>query len=371
MASSTIAAPTSRAWSRTGSIVTFDSSAIASADVEDALDLLGATGDVGVERQGPVDLDDVDGDDLGLVRARPCSATSRTIRASLGPPLRARTARRKAGAVGVGHGLRGGSARAADERPSALGRTAVTIPPRSHPTVRGRRGPGRQCLAAIRDVGDDRVLATDERGLEPLGRLVVEQPVPPVAGDVLGQDDDRDRGLLVRRPGLVEHVEVGERPGEMSARYGDSTMTSGTPGIWRSQRSRSASPTSGSSVTNTARTSRLMVPPELDRLDDRAVDAVDRDDHPLLAMRSDPSRGRRGPASSRSWASYSRRMNSIIATRTGMSTMTSHAPSTNFTLVTTTATMAGRDAADGVDGQPAAPARVARAQPVPDHAAPG
>ena len=34
--------------------------------VEDALDLLGPAGDVGVERQRPVDLDDVDGD-----RARP------------------------------------------------------------------------------------------------------------------------------------------------------------------------------------------------------------------------------------------------------------------------------------------------------------
>ena len=39
--------------------------------VEDALDLLGAAGDVGVERQRPVDLDDVDGDELGLVRAGP------------------------------------------------------------------------------------------------------------------------------------------------------------------------------------------------------------------------------------------------------------------------------------------------------------
>ena len=34
--------------------------------VEHALDLLGSAGDVGIERQRPVDLDDVDGDDLGL-----------------------------------------------------------------------------------------------------------------------------------------------------------------------------------------------------------------------------------------------------------------------------------------------------------------
>ena len=38
-------------------------------DVEHPLDLLGAAGDVGVERQRPVDLDDVDRDQLGLGRA--------------------------------------------------------------------------------------------------------------------------------------------------------------------------------------------------------------------------------------------------------------------------------------------------------------
>ena len=61
---------------------------------------------------------------------------------------------------------------------------------------------------------------------QPLGRLVVEDPLPPVAGDVLGDHDERDRRRLVGRPGRVEDVEVGrERPG--SARYGDSTTTSG------------------------------------------------------------------------------------------------------------------------------------------------
>ena len=38
--------------------------------VEHALDLLGSPGDVGVERQRPVDLDDVDGDQLALREAR-------------------------------------------------------------------------------------------------------------------------------------------------------------------------------------------------------------------------------------------------------------------------------------------------------------
>ena len=64
--------------------------------VEHALDLLGAARDVGVERERPVDLDDMDGDDLGLCVA--ClSATSAMIRASVGPPLRATTARWKTG----------------------------------------------------------------------------------------------------------------------------------------------------------------------------------------------------------------------------------------------------------------------------------
>jgi hypothetical protein len=40
--------------------------------------------------------------------------------------------------------------------------------------------------AAVRDVGDDGVLAADERLLEPVRRLVVEHPIPPVTGDVLG-----------------------------------------------------------------------------------------------------------------------------------------------------------------------------------------
>ena len=35
-------------------------------DVEDALDLFRPAGDVGIERQRPVDLDDVDGDQLAL-----------------------------------------------------------------------------------------------------------------------------------------------------------------------------------------------------------------------------------------------------------------------------------------------------------------
>ena len=70
-ASSTIAAPTSRAWSRTGSRRLLRLLGDRLGEVEHALDLLGSAGDVGVERQRPVDLDDVDRDQLGLVRRGP------------------------------------------------------------------------------------------------------------------------------------------------------------------------------------------------------------------------------------------------------------------------------------------------------------
>src|SRR4051812_7779031 len=87
------------------------------------------------------------------------------------------------------HGRRARGGRLAGHGPCADRRVALVAP-------------------TVRDVGDHRVLTADELALEPLRRLVVEQPVPPVAGDVLRQHDDRRRCLLVRRPGHVEDVEV-------------------------------------------------------------------------------------------------------------------------------------------------------------------
>ena len=80
-------------------------SATDSAMVEDPLGLLRLARDVGVERQRPVDLDDMDRDQLdvaalGMARA----ATSLTIRASLEPPFRAITTRVNGGSLGLGHG---------------------------------------------------------------------------------------------------------------------------------------------------------------------------------------------------------------------------------------------------------------------------
>ena len=74
--------------------------------------------------------------------------------------------------------------------------------------------------------------------------------------------------------------------GETTARYGDSTMTSGTSGSWRSQRR----PELLGQLQVVGDVDRPDVagqrPAEVDGLDDRPVDAVDRDDHPLLAVRA-------------------------------------------------------------------------------------
>src|SRR3954471_22741684 len=122
--------------------------------------------------------------------------------------------------------------------------------------------------AAIRDVGDHRVLASDERRLEALRGLVVEQPVPPVAGGRLRGGHGRwppplGRATYSGRTTIVvgsswsggqarSRTSRYVTTGPTSARYGDSTTTSGTPGSCRSQRCRSCSASSSSVVTNTA-----------------------------------------------------------------------------------------------------------------------
>ena len=124
--------------------------------------------------------------------------------------------------------------------------------------------------------------------------LVVEQPVPPVAGDVLGQDDDRDRRLLVRRPGLVEDVEVGDdRRDDRPVRRLDDDQRHvrelALPArAERVGRLEVVGDVDGPDVGASAS-------PEVDRLDDRAVDAVDRDDRPAARGAARAGRRRRGP----------------------------------------------------------------------------
>ena len=136
-------------------------------------------------------------------------------------------------------------------------------------------------------VRDDGVLAPDERGLEALGRLVVQHPVPPVAGDVLGQDDDRRRGGAVRRPGAVEDVEVGDdrahqRPvgrlddDQRDARQLPLPAFAERLGLLR---------LGGHEHRLDHRRVGRQRPAEHHGLDDGAVDAVDGDHDPLLAVR--------------------------------------------------------------------------------------
>ena len=154
---------------------------------------------------------------------RASSQASRTIRSSLGPPLTAMTTRRIACGLASGTAVTippAGAAVSRSERLLVPGRPAAAVvsagPPPSLPV--GALEPGR-VLASVRDVDDDGVGPAEEGRPEPLRRLVVEDPLPPVAGDVLGDDDERDRRLLVRRPGSVEDVEVGEqRPDERPVR---------------------------------------------------------------------------------------------------------------------------------------------------------
>ena len=128
----------------------------------------------------------------------------------------------------------------------------LSPPPRSSAPRRPgprRRGlgsvaepPGDSCgsLPPVRDIGDHRV-SRPTSAPRAAGGLVVEEPVPPVARDVLGQDHDRGGRLLLGWPGPVQDVQV-RTTGPNRARYGDSTITSGTPGNWRSQRARNSPP---------------------------------------------------------------------------------------------------------------------------------
>ena len=118
--------------------------------VEDALDLLGSAGDVGVERQRPVDLDDVDGDELGL-----------GVAGLVGD---------EADDPGVARAAVEGDDRSAEDRPDGHLTWPVTIPPgrrRSATAVQagdasgGVLGPaaGPRSLATERRLEQGRVLA--------------------------------------------------------------------------------------------------------------------------------------------------------------------------------------------------------------------
>ncbi len=147
--------------------------------VEDPLDLLRAAGDVGVERQRPVDLDDVDGDELGL-------GVPGLVGDEPDDPGVARAAVEGDDRSPEGRGC------------GSLTWAAVTIPPVPPDYSRvGRLGRVRRAviavrsagveraspvLAPVRDVDDDGVRPAEQHRPQPLGRLVVQDPLPPACG---------------------------------------------------------------------------------------------------------------------------------------------------------------------------------------------
>src|SRR6478752_2181497 len=268
-ASSTMAAPTSRAWSRTGSRVCLDSSATASAESRTCWTVSERLA-MSVSRGSVQSISTTWTAMSSALASLACSATSLTTRASLGLPLRAMTARLKAGVwvsdMGGGHDTTG----VAGLRPLVLVRAMVGVE-----VV--------LLLAPVRHVHHDRVRAPEQHGPQPLGRLVVEDPLPPRARHVLGDHHERDRLQLARGPRGVEHVEVGEqRTGERAVRRLDDDE--GHPG-------------DGPLEFGAQARRQLRVVGDVDRpdvvadragdvdgLDDGPVEARDRDDRALLAM---------------------------------------------------------------------------------------
>src|SRR6478752_1827782 len=227
---------------------------------------------------------------------RASSDASATIDRSVRPPDSATTARRNWGAdvSATGYGSSAFSTTPDERLGHASGGSSrrVTIPPAVTRPASARRHPrpasGLVVVAApVGDVRDDRVLPADELRLEPLRRLVVEQPVPPALGDVLGEDDDRRGRLLVRRPGDVEDVEVRHDRADERAerrRHDDERDARQLAGPAHAERVGLLEVGGHEDGLEERRVAREALA-EHDRLDHRAVDAVDRDHDPLLAVR--------------------------------------------------------------------------------------
>ena len=220
--------------------------------------------DVGVERHRPVDLDDVDADQLGLGRAGELGGERDD------GPVGPGTGQRHDGAPElwcrrVGHGrwslrVLGGPGRAIGSRPARAAARRHDTTERARDSVGGPTGrrrpgsaagvgvlvgpdagagrgpgpgvdgpPGRRRRGARRAAG--LVVAHAEPGRARRGGTARRRPpcaagragstaagaptgcrgsAPTSAGDVLGDHDERDRVGLAGRPGAVEDVEVGD-----------------------------------------------------------------------------------------------------------------------------------------------------------------
>ena len=87
--------------------------------------------------------------------------------------------------------------------------------PADRPRRLNRRRIRPSALAPVRDLGDEHVRVSEQRLLDPPAVLVVEQPLPPVARHVLGQQDDDE--IAART--LCRVLEVpDQRPDERAVR---------------------------------------------------------------------------------------------------------------------------------------------------------
>ena len=134
---------------------------------------------------------------------------------------------------------------------SVPGRSTRCVPSKSSGS-RGGTGRRRPRCAAGRGARSAAASPTGCRGAAPTS-----------SGDVLGDDDEGDRRGLVRRPGRVEHVEVGQqRSGQRPVRRLDDDQRDARDLALQGARARRRA-SSGSSEMNTARTSSAIERPTL------------------------------------------------------------------------------------------------------------
>ena len=204
-ASSTRAAPTSRACSRVVSSLQPVLVGHRLGQVEDGGGRLVVAGDVLGEVVRPVDLDDVDAGQAALGRAD--ELAGRAHHEGVGRAAVEADDDASRGGWGRGHRPERYHRRRAPETPRIeASAPRADLSQRAEADCSGvgcrasARGAGAtaRCgrhvgLASVGHRGHDRVRSTEECALEAARDLVVEESVPPVPGDVLGQDDDGDR----------------------------------------------------------------------------------------------------------------------------------------------------------------------------------
>ena len=201
---------------------------------------------------------------------------------------------------------------------------------------------------------------------DPVGVLVVQEPLPPVARDPLREEDDgHDVGIAVRG-----HLEVpDERLDELAVgRLDEHEARRPAPGA-RTRSPQALARPPGRRSRGRRRRRRTSSAANLSAWIDVAPHVLERDDDALRRRAGGPDDDvRAGRAAPSLRARYSRWMNSMTTTRIGTMMMTIQAPSPNFAMAKTTATMPVATAPQAVDDRAPPPAPGPARQPVADHA---